>query len=648
MRRKNALKYDVAMLDVMRRHAYSWMTRVVLGLIVLVFMFWGIGSGVFEQVQPIAKVNGTPILPSEVDREANQMRQSVQSVYGADAARVLQGMNLRQEALNRIIESRLIDHEARALGVRITDDELQKRITSQPGFLSNGQFDFRTYQEMLRDQNYLPTEFEDAMRSQMMNEFMRRMIDGAVQPSPAEVRHAYDLRNQRVALSFVEIPYQRFTAKITPGAQQVADFYTTGSAQFREPERASIAFIHYQPLLLAAHVTPAEKDIESYYKRFLRSRFSYPDRVHARHILVRSPAGAAAAQQDAARAKGQSLLAEVTAGRDFKKIAEKNSDDLATRRQGGDLGLFARGQMIKPFEDAVFKMKPGEVALVQTEFGFHVVKLDDLQPAHEDTLEVARPAIIEALRAEAGSKLAREALNQDRIGAEQGRQLDEIAKSRGLDVVQTPKFARGESIAAAPTARPLAETPFELEPGRVRVVTDNDNFYLMKLLSKDPARIPPLAEIEPAVRDMLVRQLAAAEARAQAKKLLEQIKGAAEFASVAAVNQLEVTKVNEFPRSSRAVPGLGEFREVTDAAGIVPAVPGVIDRVMEHNGNSYLFLVTARSAPSDEEWKKDEKSFTDEYLSLARAQAWTRFVDDLRARAILEVDRDRLGRTSGA
>lgn len=636
------------MLELMRRHAYSWMTRLVLGLIVLVFMFWGIGSGVFEQVDPIATVNGSPILPGEVDRQANQMRQTLQSMYGANAARVLQGMNIRLEAVNRIIESRLIEQEARALGIRITDNELEKRLTSEQAFLVNGQFDFRTYQEILRDQNYLPAEFEDVMRSQMMNEFMRRMIDDGVQASPEEIRHAYNLRNERVALAFVEIPYPRYTATIAPTKEQVADFYKTNSEQFREPERASIAFIHYRPLLLAAQVTPSAKDLESYYKRFLRSRFSYPDRVHARHILIRAPEGATTAQQDAARAKAESLLAQIKAGRDFSKLAEKNSDDLATRREGGDLGLFARGQMIKPFEESAFKMKAGDVAVVETEFGFHVVKVDEFQPAHEDTLEQARPAIIEALRTEAGAKLAREALNQDRAAADQGRNLEEIAKSRGLDAVETPKFARGGTIAAAPAAHRLSEVAFELEPGQVRVVTDGDNFYLMKLLSKEPARIPPLAEIEPAVRDMLVRQLAVGVARTQGQKLLEQIKGPGDFAAVAAANKLEVTKVSEFARSTRAVPGLGEFREVTDASGTVPNVPGVIDRVMEHNGNSYIFMVTARSAPSDEEWKKDEQSFTDEYLSLARAQAWTRFVDGLRARAKLEIDREQVGQAAGA
>jgi peptidyl-prolyl cis-trans isomerase D len=648
LRLKIRVEYDRSMLDVMRRHAYSWGITIVLGLIALVFVFWGIGPAGFEEVQPIARVNQSPILPAEVDRQANQMRQFLQRLYGANAAQMLRTIDLRQEALNRIIESRLIEQEARALGVRITDDALQQRIAAQEAFQVDGQFDFETYRLALRDQNYLPAEFEAAMRTEMINEFMRRMIDDAVQVSPDEIRHAFNLDSQRIALAYAEIRYEPFMTAISPTDEEVAEFYEKNPRDFVQPDRAKIAYIHYRPLLIAEKVSPSDTEIENYYNRFRQSRFTHPDRVRARHILVSAPEGAGAERRNQARAEAEKLRARIAAGADFAKLADEHSDDLATRRDGGDLGLFARGQMIKPFEEAVFAMKPGEVSVVETEFGFHVVHLDEVSPAHTETLAQARPQIIDALRADAGAKLAREALAQDRAAAEGGEKLDQIAKRRGLDAVETPYFERGARLDDAKASPRLAQLAFELEPGQVRSVTDEDDLYLMKLIDMQPSRLPPLDEIKAEVRDVLIRRRAISEARAHAQKLLEQIKSPGDFYQVAEANQLNVTRVGGFPRRSRAVPGIGDFREVTDAAGVVPVVPGVIERVMEHGGNSYIFVVTSRTLPSDDEWKAAEHSFSEEYLANVRAQAWTRFVDGLKARAKIELDPSLVGDLAAA
>src|SRR5208337_2792974 len=148
------------MLNVMRRHAYSWMIRAILFLIILVFAFWGIGTGLFSQVKPVAKVDGQTILADEVDHEATQLRRTLQRIYGPNAPEVLKHVNLRQEALGQIIEGHLIHREAQHLGLEVDDAELKRRIESNQNFQSGGQFDFATYQAVLRDNDMTPAEFE--------------------------------------------------------------------------------------------------------------------------------------------------------------------------------------------------------------------------------------------------------------------------------------------------------------------------------------------------------------------------------------------------------------------------------------------------------------------------------------------------------
>jgi len=632
------------MLDLMRRHAYSWVTRTILILITIVFGFWGIGTGLFAQVHPVATVDGNRILANDVDKESEQLRQIIQQMYGANAAAVMKSMNLRQEALDRIIENRLIAIEARHLGIHVSDAELQQKIATLPGFQSGGQFDFQQYQEVLRERGMLPAEFETSMRTEMTQDTLQQMVDQGVQASDREIRHAFNLRYQKVGLAYLEFPWNDFTAAVNPTDQQIADFYKAHAEDFREPERVKIMFIHYVPLTLAARFTPSDKDIEDYYKTNLKSRFTHPDTVHAQHILVAVPDGASEHEKAAAKAKAGDILKQVQAkGADFNKLAAKYSDDPSNRDHGGDLGSFGRGQMIKPFEDAVFAMKSGEIRIVETKFGFHVVKLDSFTPAHTDTLAEARPKIINDLREQTGTRLAREAIDEDLTAALGGADLPDIAKKRGIDAVTTPPFAKGETIAGIGQDSKLAEAALALDKGQVRAVPEQDAPYLIKVLNKTPAQVPPLKDIAAEVRQAYIRSYAEIAAHHQAEKLMAQIKTPADLQTVAAANKLAVHNVDPFERASHAISGIGQFPEVTDAAGTVAAVPGLIPSVMEQDGNAYIFEVTSRSDPDDEQWASAKQAFTDDYLAQRRAQVWTQFLDQLRTQANIVIHADQMG-----
>lgn len=631
------------MLDMMRRHAYSWGVRILLVVIGAAMTFWGLGTGFFGQVHPVATINGSRVLPDEVNAEAGRLRQLIQNMYGANATAVLKSINLRQEALDRIIENHLIASQAHKLGLRISKSELQNEIASQKAFQVNGAFDFRTYQEVLRDNGMLPTDYEDATRTRMIASTLEHMIADGVQVSAAEVRHAYDLQNQNISLAYVEVPWQQFAPRINPTDAEVAEFYKNHRERFREPERAQIEYIQYAPLVMAQKYVPPDADIEAFYKSNLKSRFTHPEMANASHILIAVKPDAPAKQIAEAKAKAEDILKELKRGASFKKLAAKYSDDKANRTDGGDLGWFPRGEMIKPFSDAVFSMKPGQIRIVHTQFGFHVVKLDGLKPAHTDTLAEARPVIIEALRAHTGAKLAREAVDHDLSLALSGKSLHEIAKARGLSVAAPPPFSRKEGIQGIGEAPRLAADAFGLGAGDVRAASANGTPYLIKLVKTIPSHIPALAEIEPKVRAALVRERAEADARVEANKLLAEIKSPADLQRIAAAKKLTVETAGPFPRASNAVPGIGDFSEVTQAAGVLPTVPGVFTHPMERNDNWYVMELTARTAPDEQQWQHDQQQFTQEYLARKRALAWTRYLDGLKTRAKIVVNAEQLG-----
>src|SRR5271163_4654110 len=563
LRTEKALKYDGdSMLEGIRRYQYSWQVKATFTFLALIMAFWGFG-GLFSTVHPIATVNGRQILGDQVDREATQLRETVQQMYGANAQAVLKSVNIRQEAVERLIEEQLIGEEARHLGINISDAALQGKISKEQVFQHDGQFDFDTYQQVLRDNNLLPAEYEADERDRMIADTLRSMIDSGVIVSDDEARHAYNLANEKIGLRYVEVSYADYIAKISPTESQIADYYKGNAERFREPERIKFAYVHYEPLVLAAKYTPPDKEIQDYYNRYADTRFKHTEQVHARHILIMVEAGATDKEKAAAKAKALDVLKQAQAGADFTKLAAKYSEDPSNKLQGGDLGTFGRGQMIKPFEDAAFAMKPGQITMVETHYGFHVVKLDAYQPAHSDTLAEAKPKIIEELRTQAGAKLGREAAQEDLTAALGGASLEDLAKKRGIDPVETPLVAQGEAAGGIEQDRELMAAAFKLDAGQVALVPEKGSPYVIKLVVRVPSRIPPLKEIKAQVRDAFVRSMAQSDASQKAQQIFATIKSAADFDRAAISNNLDIKTVDPFTRPDHKVPGIGEFPEVT-------------------------------------------------------------------------------------
>jgi peptidyl-prolyl cis-trans isomerase D len=633
----------------MRSWGRSTTVKVLFVFLMIAFAFWGVGTGLAMRVKPVATVNGNRILATEIDRETEQVKRTLTQIYGANAQMVLRNVNLRQEALNQVIEQRLLADEAHHLGIRVSDQSLASSIAADPKFQDGGRFDPQRYEETLQANDLLPSDYENSLRGSLMQDALRQMVEQGVQVNDAEARHAYDLRNQKVKLAYVRIPYQDFTAKISPTPKQIEDYYNSHKDEFREPERVQLAYIHYDPAILAAKVSPSNKDIEDYYKSNRKKLYNHPDEVHARHILIEVPSGATPEQKAQARAKAEDILKQLQNGADFAKLAKEHSQDPSTRLDGGDLGAFGRNQMIKPFEDAVFSMKPRELRLVETKFGFHDVRLDSTSPAHVDKMEDVRAKIIEALRAESGGRMARQALEEDVSGALGGANLSDLAKKRGLEVIETPAFSRADAAGVVHDQK-LIDAAFKLDAGEVRAVPGGTGAapYLVKLIARAPAHVPPLTDLEAKVRDAYIRTNAETQARAKAQDLLKQIKNADDFDKLARANNLTIRRTDPFLRSNESVPEIGSFPEVTDGAGVVPKIPGVIDRVMQNKGDAYLFEVTERTLPSDQDWKSVAKDFTAEFQQQRRAEAWTRFIEVLKSRATITVDSSQFAQSGPA
>jgi len=359
------------MLQVFRRHSYSWGTRVLLlllgGVFALFFGSWGAAS-YFTRVRPVAQVGCytylhlftmpgcQTITPEQIDSATVDLRREIQNMYGEQSPQMLQNVNLHQMALEQLIDQTLINREAGHLGLQISDGELAHAIESQAAFQVDGRFNVQKYNEILRQNDLEPSVFESKTRDRILTDTMRQMITQAVQVSRDEVRTEFNRFGQKLSLAYIEFPYTHFTGQVNPTKQQLTKYYDDNRDQFREPERIKMEFIRYDPSVLGANQTPSPEDIQSNYERNLNAQFTHPQQVRARHVLIAVAPDASPAEKAAAKAKAEEILKKVKSGGDFAKLAQQYSDDPGTKDRGGELGYFARGEMVKPFEDAAFKL----------------------------------------------------------------------------------------------------------------------------------------------------------------------------------------------------------------------------------------------------------------------------------------------------
>ncbi len=636
------------MLSALRRHAYSWAVRLVLALIVVVFVFWGIGSGFFAQIHPVATVDGDKILPNEIAQGVSQIRAQMLADYGnAAASEMLKQLNLGQLVLERLIEQRLVRLETRRLKLRVSDVALAQDIAANPVFQRNGEFDRQLYEDVLRTNNLLPAEYEQSVRARLTGELLRAMVMRGVYVSEAQTRRAYDRRHERLSVAYLEVPYTDFVAQMEPSEQQIEQFYKLRADSFREPERVKIEYLNYDAERLGQSFNPSQGEIEKYYKANLQRMFTHPEQRRVRHIFINASSDPSARAANAARAGA--LLAKLRQGADFAQMAREYSDDSATRVNGGELGFIARGRMVKPFEDAVFKLKAGELSgVIELPSGFDLAQVEEVRPAHTDALATVRDDVVKALKLQRGTEIAQRERRDDFRQALNGLGLKEIADRRGLEVVETPFFAVGEQIPKLGADSAFTGEAMRLNKGTVGLVRDrNGSAYLVKVLDKAPAHIPALKAIHDRVRESLIQDLAEAAARHRAATLLKQIKSPADMDAVAASAKLKVQRTPEFDRASQTVPGIGRFPELVEAAATADRVPGVIERVMEHDGDAYVFVLLERKPPTDQQRAQDKAEFEEQLLGARRESAWKAFLDALKQRAQIEVDPNQLASASG-
>src|SRR5437773_6818004 len=459
----------MTMLDKMRRHM-SWL-KWSLGLVCLAFVIFYIpdflrGSGAdAASGDTIARVEGREITAGEFRRTYQAQLQAYRAAYGANMSeQLLKQLGVEQQILQQLVEERAALAEADRLGIRVSDEEVRRRILSMPPFQDNGQFiGEQRYQQLLRMQRppMTPSEFEDNIRRGLTVEKLRAAITDWLSVPDKELEQEYRRRNDKVKLALVSFTADSVRKDVSASDAEVSGYFEAHKTDFKIPEKRKIRYLLVDIEALRAKVNPSAAEIERAYNNNAE-QYTTAEQVRASHILLKTEG-----KDDAAvKAKAEDVLKQARSGADFATLAKKYSEDEASAKQGGDLDYFGKGRMVPEFDQVVFAMEPGTVSdLVKTQYGYHIIKLVDKKPASTKTLPEVRQQIADQLsyeRAQAQAADLAQALEKE---ISKPSDLDRVAKARGLQVQESGFFARDEPILGLGASPEAGSRTFDMKQG---------------------------------------------------------------------------------------------------------------------------------------------------------------------------------------
>lgn len=655
------------MLQKLREKTSGWIATVILGLLIVPFAFFGVESYMSQRVETyVARIAQPPAWwPSaprvwpvtylwsihDIDQQSYRERVEIaranlrQQQGDAFDPKAFESVDNKRRILDALIDEELMKLAADRAGIVIGDKAVADAIRKFPDFQVDGAFNADRYRLLLASQNppLTPRDFEARIRDSLKNELIPTGIARSAFVTDAELDRLMRLLGEHRDVSFVMLPVPAAdTAEVTPA--QIDAWYQAHKAEYRQPETVRLEYVEVDGAAMPA----APVDEAALRKRYQEqiAKYSSAEKREVSHILVSVAANASAADKKAAEAKAAKLAAEAKAlGADFAALARANSDDAGSKASGGDLGWIAKGGMPGAFDDAAFAMQAGEVrGPVKTDFGWHVIKVNQIRAAVQRPFDEVRPELEKELQEGARERAFNELTGKLVDAAyKTPTSLEPAAKAVGLPLQTTPAFSRagGPGIASEQKVLRAAFTESLLQDGTASdpIELGPERTVLIRVIDHVPEQPLPLAKVRDAVVAAIRadRQRKAAEAAADALLKAARTDG---LAAAAAAAGLSVSEVNDI-RRGMPVPSPQASQAFFSAPRPQSAQP-VVDKVLV-DGQYMVFAVRAVRDGDIGQVTPQERAGLRRQLANAKGlQAQDAFVRATRAKYDIQVAEDRL------
>ncbi|RLB41009.1 MAG: hypothetical protein DRH12_09230 [Deltaproteobacteria bacterium] len=624
-------------LSLMRRHAKSYLIKFLIGMIAIVFIFYFGYSFRARNVVKIAVVNGEVISAREYEKAYRDLVEGLRRQYGdmwTDS--LVKKLRLRQRALEGLIERKLISHEAKRFGLSVTKEEIQKAIMEYPAFQINGRFNLGRYQSLLRQNRMKPEDFEQSMAMELLQKKIRGLLWSFIPVTEQEIKDRYKFSNEKVKIGYVKFSPSRFKKGIQVNEQELKAYFEKHKEEFRVPEKIRVRYIVINPDEFKDKVKITDEEIREYYEDNLAS-FRVKRQIKARHILFRLPPDATKEQEKKVRKKAEEVLKEARAGKDFAELAKKYSEG-PTKSKGGDLGYFSKGMMVKPFEDAAFKLKKGEISdLVRTRFGYHIIKVEDMRDARTKPLNEVKGQIRDLLVRTKCKDLAYDkGLSLiDQMPYEVD--LSKYAKEHSLTVNSTDFFSKTEPIPGLGGDPKLREALFALEKEETTDLIElNGKYYIFQVAERKPSYLPKLEDVKDKVKSRFIEDKAAQAAKEAAERFLKEVRSGKAWDKLAKKQGVKTEHTDYFTRTG-VVPKIGYAPGLQEMVFSLSERNPYPKKVFQNRSGSFVVRWEGKKDIDEKEYEKEKEKYRAALLYAKQNRLFEQWLQALKAKAQIEV-----------
>jgi peptidyl-prolyl cis-trans isomerase D len=592
----------------------------------------------------IAYVNGELISGVEYGKAYRDyvevLRRQYRQYWSEELIRTL---DVKNKALQNLIDQKLVSQEAKRLGLSVTEEEIQKAIMEYPAFQINGQFDLRQYQSLLSQNRMDPEDFEASMGQTLLEQKLSDFLFAFMAVTDPELRDHYTFENETIQISFIPFKPESFQKSITPDDKAVTEFFETHKENYRVPEKIRVAYLEFDPKEFLDEVEITDEEIASYYDE-IASYYEYhldtytePKQVKARHILFKLTPDAPEEEEETVKKRAREVLEKARKGNDFAELAKEYSEG-PTKDKGGDLGYFRAGQMVKPFEEAAFAMKKGDIGdLVRTRFGYHIIKVEDVEEERTKSLDEVRDQIVQQITDSVTRELANEkALSlMDQMPYEVD--LAQYAAEHERTVKRTEFFSEAEPIPELGGTRPMRQSLFALgEKETSDLLEINGKFYIFQVAERKASYIPELNDVADRVRKDLVSHLAKEKAREEAERYLAELRRGNDWDDLAKVKGL-TPEITEFFNRRQSVPKIGNAPDLKETAFVLGKDNRYPEKVFETATGTYVIRWEGSQPIDEKKFEEEKEEYRAQIRRMKHGRAFQLWLEELRRKAKIEI-----------
>lgn len=627
------------MLDLLRRKAQSPYIQATILVIILVFVFWGVGSNRGVGRTTVATVDDKEITYQEYQNVYEQQISQIRDRFGGNIPKgLLEAMDIKQQVISQLIQQALLQQGAEDAGLSVSKEEIRNTIQEMASFRTNGIFDMQRYQQILTGSRMNVTDFEAGVKSDLLNSKVIDHLSRFAQVAEQEIEDRFIFDNEEFQLEYVSFDSADFTDQVKPTDDELTAFFDERKNDYSTPPQIKLKYISF--LFNDETRAPqfSDEDIEQYYQQH-SDQYILPEKRQARHILIRSGDADSEEVIKTKRQQMEVILGLASAGKDFAELAKEHSED-SSATQGGDLGFFGRGQMVKPFEDAAFALKKGEISnIVQTQFGFHIIKLENIEPGRTITLADARKDIEAALLKDNGKGIIFKQANEAYEKIILSGSLEKYAASGGISLNETDYFTRQAIPRELATKPSVVQAAFNLSKGELSSLIEDGTGYSIVYIEdiKDP-EIPPLETVQARVKKDFIAKQAKTLAEETAKGLMDKLKGGSDWQNETKMLNAKVRETGFFSRTNRS--GAEIPAELIDASFSLSTENPYPESVGAGADKFYVFRLKNKKEPAEELFAEKKETLKTQLQQENQMRLLTSWLEYLRGKAEVEVNKN--------